>query len=136
MVSNKLNASNVERLLKLQFDYQIIPEQDHEFIEFLLQERIDFVKAYCNRSDIPDQLARQVLLMTCGAFLLQKFNLGGSDALGASVLPIVSSITEDDTTTSFKTSASNDPDTIILLSLKRLKRGNPILLQEYRRLKW
>ena len=132
----ELTVSSVKNLLKSLFGYQVTSD-DLDLIEFAIEERKDFVKAYCNRNDIPELLNRQIVKMACGEFLYQKYLMGGIDALGATVLPKISNTVIDDTTVGYSSGGSSvDPDVLIVNNLKALRRGNSVTLQEFRRLKF
>ena len=130
-------VSRVKKLLESLYGYKVTDTADHNLIEFAIEERTDFVKAYCNRSDIPELLEKQIVKMACGQFLYQKYLMGGIDALGATTLPLITSTTIDDTSVSYSSGGSSvNPDVLIVNHLKSLRRGNLATLQEFRRLKF
>ncbi len=127
----KLNVSTVKAALKAFFNYEA--SNDDEFlIEYAINERIDYVKIYCNRNSIPEIMNSQIIKMIMGEFLYQKYTLGGADALGVETLALVSSINEDDTTIQFDKSDDKSTDTLILDNLNNLRRGSRVFLMRYR----
>lgn len=127
----KLDVSSVKQLLKALFKYEAA-EEDEVLIEYAIQERIDYVKAYCNISKIPEQLNSQIIRMIVGEFLYQKYTLGGAEALGIETLALVSGITEDDTSFEFDNTNEKSGDALILENLNNLRNGSRVFLIRYR----
>lgn len=127
----KLDVTSVRKLLKALFKYDAT-EEDDLLIEYVIQERIDFVKTYCNISTIPAVLHTQILRMIVGEFLYQKYLLGGADALGIETLAIVSGITEDDTSFDFDSTNEKSMDVLIIDKLNELRKGDRVFLIRFR----
>lgn len=127
----KLNVSSVKNLLKALYKYEASREDD-DLIEYAIQERIDYVKAYCNISKIPEEMNSQIIRMIIGEFLYQKYTLGGAEALGIETLALISGITEDDTSFEFDTANEKSGDALIIEHLNNLRLGNRIFLIRHR----
>lgn len=111
-------------------------ESDDILIELAIESRTDYVLSVCNREDLPKRLKSQLLRMIVGEFLYQKISIGGTGALGIETDSLVSSITEEDETVSFENSGDESGDVILRKYINKMRRGNPVTLQEYRRMKW
>lgn len=127
----KLDISSVKQLLEALFKYKATKE-DNALIEYAIQERIDYVKTYCNISTIPEIMNSQIIRMIIGEFLYQKYTLGGAEALGIETLALVSSITEDDSTFDFDSTNEKSGDALILENLNNLRYGNRVFLMRFR----
>ncbi len=128
----KLDISSVKKLLKALYKYEADDYEDEVLIEYAIQERIDYVKAYCNISKIPEQLNSQIIRMIVGEFLYQKYTLGGAEALGIETLALISGITEDDTSFEFDNTNEKSGDALILENLNNLRNGSRVFLIRYR----
>lgn len=127
----KLDVSTVKLALKSFFNYEA--SHDDEFlIEYAINERLDYVKIYCNRESIPERMNSQIIRMIMGEFLYQKYILGGADALGVETLALISGISEDDTSFDFDNSGDKSTDALILECLNNLRYGNRVFLMRYR----
>ena len=127
----KLNVSSVRSLLEALFKYEATHDDD-DLIEYAIQERIDYVKTYCNISTIPEIMNTQIIRMIIGEFLYQKYTLGGAEALGIETIALVSGITEDDTSFDFDNTNEKSGDALILESLNNLRYGNRVFLMRFR----
>lgn len=127
----KLNVSSVRNLLKALYKYEATYEDD-DLIKYAIQERIDYVKTYCNISTIPEIMNTQIIRMIIGEFLYQKFTLGGAKALGIETVALISGITEDDTSIDFDTANDKSGDVLILENLNNLRYGNRVFLMRFR----
>ena len=127
----RLDVSTVKLALKSFFNYEA--SHDDEFlIEYAINERLDYVKIYCNRESIPERMNSQIIRMIMGEFLYQKYILGGADALGVETLALISGISEDDTSFDFDNSGDKSTDALILECLNNLRYGNRVFLMRYR----
>lgn len=131
-----IDVPTIRRLIKAMTGYEP-SDADDILIELAIEDRTDYVLSVCNRDDIPKRLRSQLLRMIVGEFLHQKMAIGGgSEELGIVTDVLVSSITEDDETVSFATSGEVSGEAALNAYINRLRRGNPVTLQEYRRMKW
>lgn len=130
-----IDASAVRKLIKALTGYEAT-DDDGFLIELAIEDRTNYVLSVCNRDDIPARLKPQLLKMIVGEFLYQKKSVGGSESLGMDPGALVSSITEDDETVSFAVSGEQSGEAALDAYINRLRRGNPVALAEFRRLKW
>ncbi len=128
----KLDIPSVKNLLQILFKYEATTAADDALISFAIQERIDYVKTYCNISKIPEIMNTQIIKMIIGEFLYQKYIIGGPEALGIETLALVAGITEDDTTFDFDNSNDKSMDALILECLNNLRYGNRVFLMRFR----
>lgn len=91
-------------------------------LEFTLENTEEIIKNYCNIDTIPTELNNTLLRMA--------IDLYRNESLGEEELPLgsISSITEGDTTVSYKNINSDFKDTVLKNYEKQLKR--------YRKLVW
>lgn len=102
-----------------------IPLEDDSkdfLLEFTLEKTEDTIKNYCNIKEIPEELNNTVLSMAVD--LYRNENLGFEE----SPLGSVSSISEGDTTVSYKSSSNEFKDTLI--------KDYKAQLNRYRKLVW
>ncbi|QUH21425.1 phage head-tail connector protein [Alkaliphilus sp. B6464] len=100
-----------------------ITDDTKDFIlQFTLEKTEDTIKNYCNIKEIPTELNNTVLSMAVD--LYRNENLGEEE----SPLGSVSSISEGDTTVSYRSSANEFKDTLIKNYKEQLNR--------YRKLVW
>lgn len=130
-----IDVPTIRKLVKAMTGYEPT-DADDILIEMAIEDRTDYVLSVCNRDDIPKRLRSQLLRMIVGEFLNQKVLIGGPEALGIVTEALVSSITEDDETVSFSTSGEVSAEVALNNYINKLRRGNPVTLQEYRRMKW
>ena len=127
----KLDVSTVKQALKGFFNYEAT-EDDDFLLNYAIEERIDYVKIYCNRNSIPEIMNSQIIKMIMGEFLYQKFTLGGAEALGMETLALISGITEDDTSFNFNNTDEKSTDALILENLNNMRMGSRVFLMRYR----
>lgn len=130
-----IDVPTIRKLVKAMTGYEPT-DADDILIEMAIEDRTDYVLSVCNRDDIPKRLRSQLLRMIVGEFLNQKVLIAGPEALGIVTEALVSSITEDDETVSFSTSGEVSAEVALNNYINKLRRGNPVTLQEYRRMKW
>lgn len=130
-----IDIPTVQRLIEAMTGY-VPTKSDDILIELAIESRTDYVLSVCNRNDLPKRLKSQLLRMIVGEFLYQKIAIGGPEALGIETSALVSSITENDETVSFGNSGDESGETVLKKYINKMRRGNPVTLQEYRRLKW
>ncbi|MDD3251926.1 MAG: hypothetical protein PHV18_05130 [Lachnospiraceae bacterium] len=90
----------VERLKSL--GYPEVSNGDRSLILCIVRKVEQEIRNYCNRAEIPDELAVTVVENTCGEFLLMK-KLSG-EVLGFDLEACVSSLSEGDSSVSFDVS--------------------------------
>ncbi|HHN8472381.1 TPA: phage head-tail connector protein [Clostridioides difficile] len=111
----------VERLKKL-LGFSREDDSKDTILEFILEDVEEMVKNYCNVPTIPEQLNSTILRMAIEMY--KNESLGSEDvALGS-----ISSISEGDTSISYRSSASEFKESL----LKDYKAQ----LNRYRKIRW
>lgn len=111
----------VERLKKL-LGFSREDDSKDTILEFILEDVEEMVKNYCNVPTIPEQLNSTILRMAID--LYKNESLGSEDiALGS-----ISSISEGDTSVSYRSSASEFKESLLKDYKSQLNR--------YRKLRW
>ena len=111
----------VERLKKL-LGFSREDDSKDTILEFILEDVEEMVKNYCNVPTIPEQLNSTILKMAIDMY--KNESLGSEDiALGS-----ISSISEGDTSVSYRSSASEFKESLLKDYKSQLNR--------YRKLRW
>ncbi|HBG1527052.1 phage head-tail connector protein [Clostridioides difficile] len=111
----------VERLKKL-LGFSREDDSKDTILEFILEDVEEMVKNYCNVPTIPEQLNNTILRMAIDMY--KNESLGSEDiALGS-----ISSISEGDTSVSYRSSASEFKESLLKDYKSQLNR--------YRKLRW
>ena len=111
----------VERLKKL-LGFSREEDSKDTILEFILEDVEEMVKNYCNVPTIPEQLNSTILRMAIDMY--KNESLGSEDiALGS-----ISSISEGDTSVSYRSSASEFKESLLKDYKSQLNR--------YRKLRW
>ena len=111
----------VERLKKL-LGFSREDDSKDTILEFILEDVEEMVKNYCNVPTIPEQLNSTILRMAIDMY--KNESLGSEDiALGS-----ISSISEGDTSVSYRSSASEVKESLLKDYKSQLNR--------YRKLRW
>lgn len=108
---------------------------DWEQIEFELLTVLNYVKNYCNITDIPEILDPRIIDRVCGYFLYYKKNSGSLE--GFNYDTVIKSIKEGDTTLTYAVGQGEDtPENRFDAFVKTLERGFDKWLTPHRRLRW
>ncbi|EMJ5513613.1 phage head-tail connector protein [Clostridioides difficile] len=111
----------VERLKKL-LGFSREDDSKDTILEFILEDVEEMVKNYCNVPTIPEQLNNTILRMAIDMY--KNESLGSEDiALGS-----ISSISEGDTSVSYRSSASEFKESLLKDYKSQLNR--------YRKIRW
>lgn len=111
----------VERLKKL-LGFSREDDSKDTILEFILEDVEEMIKNYCNVPTIPEQLNSTILRMAIDMY--KNESLGSEDiALGS-----ISSISEGDTSVSYRSSASEFKESLLKDYKSQLNR--------YRKLRW
>lgn len=122
----------VKRLAML--GYTATPEDD-DIIQFELTKVLNYVKNYCNRTDIPEILDNRITDRVCGEFLYYKKNSGSLE--GFNYDNVIKSIKEGDTTITYAVGQGEDtPENRFDSFVKSLERGFDKWITPHRRLRW
>lgn len=109
--------------------------EDNDHIDFELNKTTDYVKNYCNITEIPEILDYRIIDKVCADFLYYKKNSGSLD--GFNYDAVIKSIKEGDTTLTYavgqgEDTAENRFDNFV----KQLERGFDKWITPHRRLRW
>lgn len=122
----------VKRLQQLGYEYVA---SDNEQIEFELTKTLNYVKNYCNITDIPEILDYRIIDRVCADFLYFKKNSGSLK--GFNYDAVIKSIKEGDTTLTYAVGQGEDtPENRFDAFVKQLERGFDKWITPHRRLRW
>lgn len=122
----------IERLGQL--GYSAV-EEDHEQIDFELEKTLNYVKNYCNITEIPEILDPRITDRVCGDFLYYKKNSGSLD--GFNYETVIKSIKEGDTKIDYAVGQGEDtPENRFDTFVKSLERGFDKWLVPWRKIRW
>ena len=113
----------------------VATEDDYDAIEFEITKTINYVKNYCNITEIPEILDYRINEKVCSSFLYYKKNSGSLE--GFNYDAVIKQIKEGDTTISYavgqgEDTAENRFDSFV----KQLERGFDKWITPHRRLRW
>ena len=124
---------NVIKRLK-QLGYTAV-EADNDQIDFELDKTLNYVKNYCNITDIPEILNPRIIDRVCGDFLFYKKNSGSLENFNYDA--VIKSIKEGDTTITYAVGQGEDtPENRFDSFVKSLERGFDKWCTPHRRLIW
>ena len=110
-------------------------EEDNEQINFELNKTLDYVRNYCNITDIPDILEKRIIDRACADFLYYKKNSGSLE--GFNYDAVIKQIKEGDTTVQYAVGQGEDtPENRFDAFVKSLERGFDKWITPHRRLRW
>ena len=108
---------------------------DNDHIDFELAKILNYVKNYCNITEIPEILDPRIIDRVCSEFLFYKKNSGTLDGFDYDL--VIKEIKEGDTTLKYAT--GQDGDTVesrFDSFVKQMERGFDKWCVPYRRLRW
>lgn len=122
----------IDRLI--QFGY-VPTTEDYAQIDFEMQWVINYVKNYCNITDIPEILDVRIIDRICSFYLFNKKNSG--QLTGFDYEPAIKQLKEGDTTIAYAVGQGEDtPENRFDALVKQLERGFDKWITPYRRLRW
>lgn len=122
----------IDRLTHLNY---IVVESDHAHIEYELEKTINYVKNYCNITEIPEQLDYRIIDRICADFLFYKKNSGGLTNFDYDV--VIKELKEGDTTVKYNVGDGGDtPESRFDKFVRQLERGFDKWITPHRRLRW
>ena len=125
-------ANVIERLKQLGY---VASGTDNAQIDFELNKILNYVKNYCNITEIPEILHYRLIDRVCADFLSYKKNSGSLK--GFDYEAVIKSIKEGDTTISYAVGQGEDtPENRFDSFVKNLERGYDKWITPYRRLRW
>lgn len=122
----------VERLAQLGYKTST---EDADQIEFETTKILNYVKNYCNITEIPEILDLRIIDRICADFLYYKKNSGSLEGFNYDV--VIKQIKEGDTTISYAVGQGEDtPENRFDAFVKQLERGFDKWLCPWRKIRW
>ena len=122
----------IERLGQLNYTVQ---EGDSAHLDFLTEKFLNYVKNYCNITDIPEILDYRIIDRICAEFLFVKKNSGALE--GFDYDAVIKQLKEGDTTISYAVGQDGDtPESRFDSFVRYLERGFDKWITPHRRLRW
>ena len=113
----------------------VVRTEDNEIISFELNTILNYVKNYCNITNIPDILDNRIVDRVCGAFLFNQKNAGKLE--GFNYETAIKQLKEGDTTVQYAVGQGEDtPENRFDNLVKQLERGFDKWLTPHRSLRW
>ena len=110
-------------------------QADYDQIDFELAMTLNYVRNYCNITEIPEILDCRIIDKVCSFFLYYKKNSGSLE--GFNYDAVIKSIKEGDTTLTYAVGQGEDtPENRFDSFVKQLERGFDKWLTRYRCLSW
>ena len=108
---------------------------DYNHIEYELTKTTNYVKNYCNITEIPEILDYRIVDRICADFLYYKKNSGSLE--GFNYDAVIKSIKEGDTTVQYAVGQGEDTaENRFDAFVKQLERGFDKWITPHRRLRW
>ena len=128
-----VSREQVIKRLKM-LGYAATPE-DNDQIDYEMNMILNYVKNYCNITDIPEILDPRIIDRICSDFLYYKKNSGS--LAGFNYDAVIKSIKEGDTTLTYAVGQGEDtPENRFDSFVKKLERGFDKWITPHRRLRW
>lgn len=109
--------------------------EDNDQIDYEMNMILNYVKNYCNITDIPEILDPRIIDRICSDFLYYKKNSGS--LAGFNYDAVIKSIKEGDTTLTYAVGQGEDtPENRFDSFVKKLERGFDKWITPHRRLRW
>ena len=122
----------IKRLKQLGY---VAVEEDYDQIDFELNKITNYVKNYCNITDIPEIVHPRLIDRVCSDFLYYKKNSGSLNGFDYDV--VIKSIREGDTQINYAVGQGEDtPENRFDAFVKNLERGFDKWITPHRRLRW
>lgn len=122
----------IDRLAQLGYTYV---ETDKAHLEFELGKICNYVKNYCNITEIPSIVEPRIIDRVCSDFLYYKKNSGSLN--GFNYETVIKQIKEGDTTISYAVGSGEDtPENRFDAFVKDLQRGFDKWIAPHRRIRW
>ena len=113
----------------------VVTEEDHDIIEFELDKILNYVKNYCNITEIPEILDPRIADRVAGEFLFYQKNSG--NLTGFDYDAVIKEIKEGDTSLKYTNGSDDDtPESRFDKFLNTLERGFDKWITPHRKLRW
>lgn len=113
----------------------VATEEDTDIIEFELEKILNYVKNYCNITEIPEILDPRISDRVSGEFLFYQKNSG--NLTGFDYDAVIKEIKEGDTTLKYANGSDGDtPESRFDKFLNKLERGFDKWITPHRKLRW
>ena len=108
---------------------------DNDHIDFELDKILNYVKNYCNITEIPEILDPRIIDRVCSEFLFYKKNSGQLSTFDYDA--VIKEIKEGDTTLKYAVGQGEDtPENRFDSFVKQLERGFDKWITPHRKLRW
>lgn len=129
MVTREMVLTRLEQL------GYVVKTTEYEAVSFELDTILDYVKNYCNITEIPKVLDNRIVDRVCSAFLFNQKNAGNLEGFNYEIA--VKQLKEGDTTIQYANGQGEDtPESRFDSLVKQLERGFDKWLTPHRRLRW
>lgn len=113
----------------------VATENDTEAIEFELDKILNYVKNFCNITEIPEILDPRIIDRVCCEFLFYQKNSGQLE--GFDYDAVIKELKEGDTTVKYAIGSDGDtPESRFDKFLNKMERGFDKWITPHRRLRW
>ena len=129
MVTSNLVVSRLKQL------GYVVDSAEMDTVEFELKTVLNYVKNYCNITDIPEILDNRIIDRVCSAFLFNQKNAGKLEGFNYEIA--IKQLKEGDTTVQYANGQGDDtPESRFDSLVKQLERGFDKWITPYRKLRW
>lgn len=113
----------------------VVSDAELETVEFELEKILNYVKNFCNITEIPEILDPRIIDRVCCEFLFYQKNSGQLE--GFDYDAVIKELKEGDTTVKYATGADGDtPESRFDKFLNKMERGFDKWITPHRRLRW
>lgn len=113
----------------------VATQEDYDHIDYEMTKILNYVKNYCNITNIPEILDPRITDRICSDFLYYKKNSGSLE--GFNYDAVIKSIKEGDTTLTYAVGQGEDtPENRFDAFVRTLERGFDKWITPHRRLRW
>lgn len=119
------------KLMSYGYEYT---DGDDVTVSLLISKNEQYIKHYCNISEVPECLEYVLLDLVCGEFLQTKKALGQLSSI--EIENLVQAIRAGDTTVEYNNNYNYDGNTLFSKFVEQLTTGHETELARHRRLCW
>lgn len=113
----------------------VVSDAELEIVEFELEKILNYVKNFCNITEIPEILDPRIIDRVCCEFLFYQKNSGQLE--GFDYDAVIKELKEGDTTVKYATGADGDtPESRFDKFLNKMERGFDKWITPHRKLRW